>query len=79
MEKLNSEIDGEIKVFENKKENNESLLLERKNKLFEIEKEIIDKKGKSVEYKSELSKITPLLIKLEEFEKKLEVGEYKKL
>lgn len=75
LEKLNSEIDGEIKVFENKKENNESLLLERKNKLFEIEKEIIDKKGKSVEYKSELSKITPLLIKLEEFEKKLEVGE----
>ncbi|MHD0314012.1 AAA family ATPase [Fusobacterium varium] len=75
LEKLNSEIDGEIKVFENKKENNESLLLERKNKLFEIEKEIIDKKGKAVEYKSELSKITPLLIKLEEFEKKLEVGE----
>ena len=75
LEKLNSEIDGEIKVFENKKENNESLLLERKNKLFEIEKEIIDKKGKYVEYKSELSKITPLLIKLEEFEKKLEVGE----
>lgn len=75
LEKLNSEIDGEIKVFENKKENNESLLLERKNKFFEIEKEIIDKKGKSVEYKSELSKITPLLIKLEEFEKKLEVGE----
>lgn len=75
LEKLNSEIDGEIKVFENKKENNESLLLERKNKLFEIEKEIIDKKGKVVEYKSELSKITPLLIKLEEFEKKLEVGE----
>ena len=75
LEKLNSEIDGEIKVFENKKENNESLLLERKIKLFEIEKEIIDKKGKSVEYKSELSKITPLLIKLEEFEKKLEVGE----
>lgn len=75
LEKLNSEIDGEIKVFENKKENNESLLLERKNKLFEIEKEIIDKKGKSVEYKSELSKITPLLIKLEEFEKRLEVGE----
>lgn len=75
LEKLNSEIDGEIKVFENKKENNESLLLERKNKLFEIEKEIIDKKGKSVEYKSELNKITPLLIKLEEFEKKLEVGE----
>lgn len=75
LEKLNSEIDGEIKVFENKKENNESLLLERKNKLFEIEKEIIDKKGKSVEYKSELSKITPLLIKLEEFEKKLEAGE----
>ena len=75
LEKLNSEIDGEIKVFENKKENNESLLLERKNKLLEIEKEIEDKKVKSVEYKSELNKITPLLSKLEEFEKKLESGE----
>lgn len=75
LEKLNSEIDGEIKVFENKKENNESLLLERKNKLFEIEKEIEDKKAKSLEYKSELNKITPLLVKLEEFEKKLESGE----
>lgn len=75
LEKLNSEIDGEIKVFENKKENNESLLLERKNKLFEIEKEIIEKKEKAVEYKSELDKITPLLVKLEEFERKLEAGE----
>lgn len=75
LEKLNSEIDGEIKVFENKKENNESLLLERKNKLFEIEKEIEDKNIKSVKYKSELNKITPLLVKLEEFEKKLESGE----
>lgn len=75
LEKLNSEIDGEIKVFENKKENNESLLLERKNKLLEIEKEIEDKNVKSVEYKSELNKITPLLVKLEEFEKKLESGE----
>ncbi|MHD0316924.1 AAA family ATPase [Fusobacterium sp. THCT1E2] len=75
LEKLNSEIDGEIKVFENKKENNESLLLERNNKLSEIEKEIEDKKAKAVEYKSELNKITPLLVKLEEFEKKLESGE----
>ncbi|BBA51256.1 diguanylate cyclase [Fusobacterium varium] len=75
LEKLNSEIDGEIKVFKNKKENNESLLLERKNKLLEIEKEIEDKNVKSVEYKSELNKITPLLVKLEEFEKKLESGE----
>ncbi|MDU1912455.1 AAA family ATPase [Fusobacterium sp.] len=75
LEKLNSEIDGEIKVFENKKENNESLLLERNNKLLEIEKEIEDKKAKSFEYKSELNKITPLLVKLEEFEKKLESGE----
>lgn len=75
LEKLNSEIDGEIKVFENKKENNESLLLERNNKLSEIEKEIEDKKTKAVEYKSELNKITPLLVKLEEFEKKLESGE----
>lgn len=75
LEKLNSEIDGEIKVFENKKENNESLLLERKNKLFETEKEIEDKKKKFIEYKSELNKIIPLLAKLEEFEKKLESGE----
>lgn len=75
LEKLNSEIDGEIKVFENKKENNESLLLERNDKLLEIEKEIEDKKAKSFEYKSELNKITPLLVKLEEFEKKLESGE----
>ena len=75
LEKLNSEIDGEIKVFENKKENNESLLLERNNKLLEIEKEIEDKKAKAVEYKSELNNITPLLAKLEEFEKKLESGE----
>ena len=75
LEKLNSEIDGEIKVFKNKKENNESLLLERNNKLLEIEKEIEDKKTKFIEYKSELNKITPLLAKLEEFEKKLESGE----
>lgn len=75
LEKLNSEIDGEIKVFENKKENNESLFLERKNKLFETEKEIEDKKKKFIEYKSELNKIIPLLAKLEEFEKKLESGE----
>ena len=75
LEKLNSEIDGEIKVFKNKKENNESLLLERNNKILEIEKEIEDKKTKFIEYKSELNKITPLLAKLEEFEKKLESGE----